>query len=34
MEAIVSYLLILQKIYQLKAIDSGLKIFPLCLGNI
>ena len=34
MEAIVFYLLILQKIYQFKANDSEIKKYPLCLGNI
>lgn len=34
MEAKVSYLLILQKIYQLTAKDSGMKSYALCVGNI
>ena len=34
MEAIVFYLLILQKIYQFKANNSEIKKYPLCLGNI
>ena len=34
MEATVSYLLMLQKIYQLKAKDPEIKDYALCLGNI
>ena len=34
MEATVSYLLMLQKIYQFKAKDSKIKDYALCLGNI
>ena len=34
MEAIVFYLLIVQKIYQFKAKDSDIKIFLFCLENI
>ena len=34
MEAIVFYLLIVQKIYQFKAKDSEKKNYPFCLGNI
>ena len=34
MEATVSYLLILKKVYQFKAKDSEIKVSTLCLGNI
>ena len=33
MEAKVSYLLMLKKIYQFKARDSEIKDYALCLGN-
>ena len=34
MEETVSYLVMLQKIYQFKAKDSEIKPYLLCLGNI
>ena len=34
MKATVSYLLMLQRIYQFKAKDSEIKDYALCLGNI
>ena len=34
MEGTVFYLLMLRKIYELKAKDSEVKLYPLCLGNI
>ena len=34
MEATLSYLLMLQKIYQFKVNDSEIKKYTLCLGNV